>query len=678
MRPILISKQTLRPSERLTVVAGALAQSSPHAARFIVQGPGYRGQYLSRTRSGIAAASITLPSALASGTWAIAAEDLSQLKAGPNKQVTGLALLDLGIFAVGHPRPGAQALAGRSISARPTVILTAARVSSVAPLTNPGITSRISQLCTAQNQAELAPYSDNSFFFTGTIGSYLAAFSPALTAEQQFRSALASLPSNGRDKRTLAQLVVSEDALLSARAHFLHDVLGTNDPNTPLDLNASPEPVAVAYASFLSAFATTSGAFLAAGVPSCARPWRTEAMGPGASEATGATVTDRFTSACSSIDIAYVFQHMGPPEPGALTASVGSTVGPNGQAYDGGAGPINFSPGSNDVVFVHNDNYVITSVVCTPGSTPVAPQPPPGPVPKCVPAANVGNELGQLVKKPFTIPAKTIDLPRNLPGEVTASISTLEGDVCQAALSSHLAGSGLSAGFEFGIEADSPDGLHPVFDYSLPELTWTTHPGSPPQDFATHFDAAQAEVKINPSLSFDLKDRSLGLTIATVALHALRTEVTLIRGGRALLQASVGPTLELDAKLGPKDPTTGKDPIEQEVENKVQEGEDPQTAIEDTIEEVVGNTSVGVEEQAYQFEAVDLQAEIEAGFRAGYEPIVDALLSDPAFIARISPEPELPEPDISPADGAAVDETVAAADVVDVSVADDLIFLLLL
>lgn len=101
VRRLLVSREQLRPGETLTMVAGKLPLAPAHAALFVVQGPDYRAQRLVQVRLGIAAALVTLPGHMAPGTWALAAEDLSRLHLAPGGHVTGLVLLNLGIFTVG-------------------------------------------------------------------------------------------------------------------------------------------------------------------------------------------------------------------------------------------------------------------------------------------------------------------------------------------------------------------------------------------------------------------------------------------------------------------------------------------------------------------------------------------------------------------------------------------------
>ena len=100
VQPLLVSSQTLHPGETIAVAAGRLGTATVHAALFVLLGPTYRAQRLVQVRYGVAAAGVTLPKSMASGTWALGAEDVSQLYPGAHHQVRGTALLDIGIFTI--------------------------------------------------------------------------------------------------------------------------------------------------------------------------------------------------------------------------------------------------------------------------------------------------------------------------------------------------------------------------------------------------------------------------------------------------------------------------------------------------------------------------------------------------------------------------------------------------
>jgi hypothetical protein len=101
IHPILVSSQELRPGETLTVVAAQLpSRQAVHGALLILQGEGYQGERLLQVRLGTAAAVITLPHTMEAGTWTLAVEDLSGITTSTHDQVSGQAVLDLGIFQV--------------------------------------------------------------------------------------------------------------------------------------------------------------------------------------------------------------------------------------------------------------------------------------------------------------------------------------------------------------------------------------------------------------------------------------------------------------------------------------------------------------------------------------------------------------------------------------------------
>lgn len=101
IHPILVSSQQLRPGETLTVVAAHLpSRQAAHSALLILQGTSYQGERLLQVRLGAAAAVITLPHTMEPGTWTLAVEDLSGITPSDHDQVSGQAVLDLGIFHV--------------------------------------------------------------------------------------------------------------------------------------------------------------------------------------------------------------------------------------------------------------------------------------------------------------------------------------------------------------------------------------------------------------------------------------------------------------------------------------------------------------------------------------------------------------------------------------------------
>ena len=104
VHPLLLSVQAsqLHPGSSLTVVAGGFPQQPPHDALFVLLGPSYRGERLVKLQFGVAAAIIALPSSMTAGTWAVAAEDVSQLKPDlVHHKIAGDVILGLGVFTVG-------------------------------------------------------------------------------------------------------------------------------------------------------------------------------------------------------------------------------------------------------------------------------------------------------------------------------------------------------------------------------------------------------------------------------------------------------------------------------------------------------------------------------------------------------------------------------------------------
>lgn len=97
---LLVDKQELRPGDRITVAAAELAPAPTHAALFILSGPGHRSEHLVAVANDVASGVITLPTHLPSGTWVIAAEDTSQLRADGPVKTRGTVLVDIGVFTV--------------------------------------------------------------------------------------------------------------------------------------------------------------------------------------------------------------------------------------------------------------------------------------------------------------------------------------------------------------------------------------------------------------------------------------------------------------------------------------------------------------------------------------------------------------------------------------------------
>ena len=98
-RALLVSTTAWSAGGHVTVVAAANT-GTRHDVLFILQGPGYRGERLVACRDGLAAGVVVLPSPLAAGTWYVAVQDLSALRSTPQGQVTGTALVGLGMITV--------------------------------------------------------------------------------------------------------------------------------------------------------------------------------------------------------------------------------------------------------------------------------------------------------------------------------------------------------------------------------------------------------------------------------------------------------------------------------------------------------------------------------------------------------------------------------------------------
>ena len=95
VRPLFVSTATVHPGDRIAVAAAHLAPGSAHAVLFILQGPGYRAEHLVEVARQIAAGYVQLPAVMKAGAWYLAAEDLSALRPGPQRKLTGTALIDI-------------------------------------------------------------------------------------------------------------------------------------------------------------------------------------------------------------------------------------------------------------------------------------------------------------------------------------------------------------------------------------------------------------------------------------------------------------------------------------------------------------------------------------------------------------------------------------------------------
>jgi len=110
-RPLLVSA-ALRPGENVIVAAGDLPLAPPHDAMFILQGPNSRAQRLVQVSRGVAAGVVTIPASLSPGTWVLAAEDLSQLRAIAARRPSGPVYLDLAVVTETLTRLSEQGVTG--------------------------------------------------------------------------------------------------------------------------------------------------------------------------------------------------------------------------------------------------------------------------------------------------------------------------------------------------------------------------------------------------------------------------------------------------------------------------------------------------------------------------------------------------------------------------------------
>ena len=86
--------------EQVTVAAADLGPAPNHAALVILQGPGFRADHLVAVANGVAAFTITLPSRMATGTWYLVVQDLSEVTEASPPSLGGTVLIDIGSFTV--------------------------------------------------------------------------------------------------------------------------------------------------------------------------------------------------------------------------------------------------------------------------------------------------------------------------------------------------------------------------------------------------------------------------------------------------------------------------------------------------------------------------------------------------------------------------------------------------
>jgi hypothetical protein len=91
------------------------------------------------------------------------------------------------------------------------------------------------------------------------------------------------------------------------------------------------------------------------------------ALGPGLSEAEGATELDRFLAPCQMITVSYSFGNQGNFEHlPSFVAEAGSIMTPEGTPWQGELRTLNFYPERNEIIVVRNLSYVLDEVQCVP------------------------------------------------------------------------------------------------------------------------------------------------------------------------------------------------------------------------------------------------------------------------------------------------------------------------
>jgi hypothetical protein len=100
VRPLVVSRLSLRPRERITVIAARLRNRRRHRIALLLLGPGYSARRLIVADGGLAGATIALPSHLSPGRWIIATEDLSGVRLPKDRKPVGRAEDRVGVFTV--------------------------------------------------------------------------------------------------------------------------------------------------------------------------------------------------------------------------------------------------------------------------------------------------------------------------------------------------------------------------------------------------------------------------------------------------------------------------------------------------------------------------------------------------------------------------------------------------
>jgi hypothetical protein len=291
------------------------------------------------------------------------------------------------------------------------------------------------------------------------------------------------------------------------------------------------------------------------------------------------------------------------------------------------------------------------------------------------------QELHKAAQHRFNIPANTIKFLANVAGEVVVDYIPGDATACKNHLTSIVNMPGVYANGELSLGADGPDGTHyGPFVYSAPQVSWISTPGAPVVDpVVIKFSPASVDAEVNPHLSIGITGQGIRptLQLASVQLHAIRTQVTLVSHNDSLLQVGLGPTIALEAQIAYSD-------AEKEVKNLEAEGVDAQTAEADVAQELAGDSSIAAEQVASEYYVADIQPAVRVLYVQLDDSLLAALEADPALVAVVSPsagfaeDPAVPaDAAITASDAAAIDTTIGA-DAVEAGGLEELLALLLL
>jgi hypothetical protein len=291
----------------------------------------------------------------------------------------------------------------------------------------------------------------------------------------------------------------------------------------------------------------------------------------------------------------------------------------------------------------------------------------------CRAAADVSfeNELDKASADSIPIPGASIDMPGGLSGQATVTFTPGDITVCAKKLVP-----ALNTPFAFdGGQLSLSVPLRGPFVYDSAATAWTKRPGAPTgQQWVTTFAGAKISAQADPSLSATLSANKpdIDLDLADVTLTAPGQIVTLVSSGNALLQAGLAPTLNFSVSVS-------RAAAEEDVTDEEAQGATSEDAITDTSDQLGGDATVAIDEEASEFYQITIPLYQEQGlFVALRQQLTLALTGDPYLAGAVtSADADAVPADISPTEADNVDAALGS-DVVDAGGLDDLVTLFIL